>query len=149
MTTTQPHDSLTCNRDNGRACAMCRWANKSKGLHECVYCFEWFAMGATHVCGVRAVQSEPAPFYSCAHCLPGIDCGCPCHNAALATMGDNGPPPNFESAWATAPREYSRYTEESHALYWYLRGMQDEQRITKLARRSLAREDTGERTRYQ
>lgn len=63
----------------------------------------------------------------------------------VATTADNlFPPPDFETAWATAPPEYRRYTEEFHALYWYLRGVEDEQRIARAVRRSLAREEAAD-----
>jgi hypothetical protein len=81
------------------------------------------------------------------HAAMAEDCDCPLHRLspeertaridsavdqtnAMIVNGDFAP--NFETAWLTAPPEYSRYTEENHALYWYLRGMADEQRLRKM-----------------
>lgn len=114
MTATQPHDSLTC--------------KLGPDGQPCTMC--WWA-NEGHIHDYQIVVDQSAPPCSCRQVYD--------YEADLLT-----PPPNFESAWATAPPEYIRYTEESHALYWYLCGMRDEQRITRLARRSLAREDAEE-----
>lgn len=92
------------------------------------------------------------------HAAMASDCDCPLHRLpraerielmdaavdqtnAMIVSGDFAP--NFETAWLTAPLEYKRYTEENHALYWYLRGMTDEQRLSGMTRAALA-EDVAE-----
>jgi len=54
---------------------------------------------------------------------------------ALIVHGDFAP--NFKTAWLTAPPEYTRYTEQNSALYWYLQGMADEQRLRKMTAATL------------
>jgi hypothetical protein len=139
--TTKTHDSNLCELGlGGEPCEFCVWANEQER--------EQFQ--AEHALTEATLERI--------HALMAEDCDCELHRLSSkdriaridAAIGEtdamivNGDfAPNFECAWLTAPPEYKRYTEENHALYWYLRGMADEQRLSRIARETLA-EDVAE-----